>query len=230
MQLARRNFLLSGLMLGSAATAVVLTPTVVKPDPSQRVDYEKIIPTQFGNWRVLPASMGAVVNPQAQEALDRLYSQIVSRVYQDAQTGKTVMLSVAYGEEQNKQSQVHLPEVCYPAQGFQLRGARLELLPTPIGDIPIKRLEASLGARHEPITYWIRLGDNVVRGGLEQKLVTIREGFAGRVADGLLFRISSIDSEVDNAYRLQDRFIQELLTATPPSTRHLLIGRDNGRS
>jgi len=207
---------------------MVLTPTVKKPDPSQRVDYEKIIPTEFGSWRVLPANMGAVVNPQAQEALSRLYSQIVSRVYLDAQTGKTVMLSVAYGEEQNKQSQVHLPEVCYPAQGFQMQGARYEQLPTPIGNIPIKRLEANLGNRHEPITYWIRLGDNVVRGGLEQKLATIREGFAGRVADGLLFRISSIDTEVDRAYRLHDKFIEDMLTATPPDTRHLLIGRNVG--
>mgnify|MGYP000496771242 CR=1 FL=1 len=53
-----------------------------------------------------------------QEMLARLYSQVVSRVYLDSTTGKTVMLSLAYGEEQNKQSQVHLPEVCYPAQGF----------------------------------------------------------------------------------------------------------------
>jgi EpsI family protein len=230
MSIARRSFLLSGLMLGSAAIAVVLTPTVVKLDPSKRVDYEKIIPTQFGSWTLLPANMGAVVNPQAQEALDRLYSQIVSRVYLDAQTGKTVMLSVAYGEEQNKQSQVHLPEVCYPAQGFQMQGARYEQLATPIGNIPIKRLEAHLGARHEPITYWIRLGDSVVRGGLEQKLATIREGFAGRVADGLLFRISSIDKDVGSAYRLQDRFIQDMLAAAQPATRHLLIGRNIDQS
>ncbi len=225
MPIARRNLLLSGLMLGSAATAMVLTPTAVKVDPSQRVDYEKIIPTQFGSWKVLPANMGAVVNPQTEEALARLYSQIVSRVYLDTRSGKTVMLSVAYGEEQNKQSQVHLPEVCYPAQGFQLQRARMDEISVLQIVLPIKRLEARLGNRNEPITYWIRIGNHIVRGGLEQKLTTIREGFSGRVADGILFRVSSIDEDPNKAYAVQDQFIELLLSATEPSVRHLLIGR-----
>lgn len=212
-------------MLASAAGAVILKPVPIKIDPSQRVDYEAIIPERFGTWTVLPANMGAVVNPQAQAELDRLYSQIVSRVYIDATTGKTIMLSVAYGEEQNKQSQVHLPEVCYPAQGFQMRGARNDELAYAQGNLPVKRLEASLGSRHEPITYWIRIGDHLVRGGLEQKITTIREGFAGRVADGILFRVSSIDQDVTQAYALQDRFVTQLLEAVDPSVLHLLIGR-----
>jgi EpsI family protein len=225
MQLARRNFLLSGLMLGSAATALALKPKAISIDPANRVDYEAVIPKAFGTWSLLPANVGGVINPQAQEALDRLYSQIVSRVYRDSETGRTVMLSVAYGEEQNKQSQVHLPEVCYPAQGFQMRHSRNDQLVAQGTEIPIKRLEASLGNRNEPITYWIRIGDQLVRGGLEQKLTTIREGFAGRVADGILFRVSSIDQDAQQAYKLQDRFIEQLLLATDPSMRHMLIGK-----
>lgn len=224
MPLPRRHFLLAALMLGSASAAMVLKPEPVKIDPSRRVDYETIIPASFGTWTLLPASLGAVVNPQAQEMLDRLYSQIVSRVYLDSVTGKTIMLSLAYGEEQNKQSQVHLPEVCYPAQGFQMRRARDEQLKTSHGLLPIKRLEATLGARNEPITYWIRIGDHLVRGGLEQKVTTIREGLAGRVADGILFRVSSIDQDARLAYALQDRFITQLLSAVDPNRRHLLIG------
>ena len=224
MQTTRRNLLLSVLMLGSAATAVVLTPKVVKIDPSQRVDYETVIPDQFGTWVKLPANQGGIVNPQTEEALARLYSQIVSRVYRDSITGKTIMLSLAYGEEQNKQSQVHLPEVCYPAQGFQMRSARNEVLATAVGQIPVKRLEARLGARNEPITYWIRIGDHLVRGGLGQKLTTIREGFAGRVADGILFRISSIAADAPQEYLLHDKFINQLLSAVSPGARSLLIG------
>jgi len=228
MSLRRRNLLLSALMLGSAAGAVMLKPTPVKIDPTQRVDYEAIIPERFSTWTLLPANMGAVVNPQAQEVLDRLYSQIVSRVYRDATTGKTIMLSLAYGEEQNKQSQVHLPEVCYPAQGFQMRNSHNAELTTLEGTLPIKRLEASLGARNEPITYWIRIGNHLVRGGLEQKLTTIKEGFAGRVADGILFRVSSIDQDAKSAYTLQDRFVKQLLAAVEPRLRHLLIGDLSG--
>ncbi|MCW5640843.1 MAG: EpsI family protein [Rhodoferax sp.] len=230
MSFPRRHVLLAALMIGSASAAMVLKPTPVKIDPSQRVDYETIIPMAFGTWTALPSNLGAVVNPQAQEVLDRLYSQIVSRVYLDSVTGKTIMLSLAYGEEQNKQSQVHLPEVCYPAQGFQMRRASDEQLKTDLGVLPIKRLEASLGSRNEPITYWIRIGDHLVRGGYEQKITTIREGFAGRVADGILFRVSSIDQDARQAYALQDRFVTQLLSAVDPKVRHLLIGALAGTS
>lgn len=225
MQLARRNLLLAVLMLGSASAAVVLKPVSLKLDPSQRVNYEHVIPSQFNGWSIVPTGLATVVNPQTQEVLDRLYSQIVTRVYVDTATGKTVMLSLAYGEEQNKQSQVHLPEVCYPAQGFQLKAARKDLLATAFGDIPVKRLEAHLGSRNEPITYWIRIGDHLVRGGLEQKITTIREGFAGRVADGILFRVSSIDDNSTQAYKLHDRFISDMLRATSPEARHFLVGQ-----
>lgn len=224
MQTTRRNLLLSSLMLGSAATAVVLTPKLVKVDPAQRADYETVIPDQFSTWNKMPANHAAIVNPQTEAELARLYSQIVSRVYRDTSTGSTIMLSVAYGEEQNKQSQVHLPEVCYPAQGFQMRGAHNEILTTPVGQVPLRRLEASLGARNEPITYWIRIGDHLVRGGLEQKLTTIREGFAGRVTDGILFRVSSISADAYQAYRMHDLFINQLLSAIGPDARRLLIG------
>ena len=78
-------------------------------------------------------------------------------MYQDQVTGKAIMLSLAYGEEQSKQSQVHLPEVCYPAQGSASSTARRRTSETPVGAIPVKRLEARLGNRNEPITYWIRI-------------------------------------------------------------------------
>lgn len=118
MPIARRNFTLGLLMLSSASAAMVFKPRASVPDPAQRVDYEKLVPSAFGTWRAVQTGVASVVNPQQQAVLDKLYSQIVSRVYVDSITGKMVMLSLAYGERQDKQSQVHLPEVCYPAQGF----------------------------------------------------------------------------------------------------------------
>lgn len=102
--------------------------------------------------------------------------------------------------------------------------ARNDELATHAGILPVKRLEASLGTRNEPITYWIRIGDHLVRGALEQKLTTIREGFAGRVADGILFRVSSIDPVANQAFALQNRFVDDLLSAVNPEARRLLVG------
>ena len=106
-----------------------------------------------------------------------------------------------------------------------MKDARKFDLPFQARAIPAKTLVAVQGRRIEPITYWIRLGDGVVRGGLEQKLKTIQLGMDGKVADGLLFRVSSIDPDVSKALDIQKRFIQELLQATDPAALPLLLGQ-----
>ena len=220
------KYLLIGLALFvAAAGGMALKPTKHTADQGQKIDLEAIIPRNFGTWSLLQTDVVSVINPQQQEVLDRIYSQVVTRSYRDSQTGQIVMLSIAYGEEQSKQSQVHLPEICYPAQGFQITGRTKDVLNTPEEKIPVMRLVAILSARQEPITYWIRLGDQIVRGGLEQKIATVREGLAGRVSDGLLFRISSIETDFTKAYLLHDRFVGDLLRTIPPSSKRLLIGQ-----
>ena len=62
-----------------------------------------------------------MVNPQTQELLDKLYSEVLTRVYVNA-SGYRIMRSLAYGFDQRGAMQAHMPEVCYPAQGFILKG------------------------------------------------------------------------------------------------------------
>jgi EpsI family protein len=222
-----KSIFLLMLMLISAAIALAIKPEPMQLNASQRMDYEYIIPKEFGSWRMLPANSISIVNPQTAANLERLYSQVVTRTYVEALTGKVVMLSVAYGEEQNKQSQVHLPEVCYPAQGFQIISNKNDLLQTSVGAIPVKRVLAKSGTRVEPITYWVRLGNSIVLSRFEQKIMTIKQGLTGQESDGLLFRISTIESDSDNAYQLQDKFVKELLNATKSEFRRLLVGNTN---
>lgn len=47
-----------------------------------------------------------VVNPQTQELLDKLYSQILTRTYVNAK-GYRIMLSLAYGSDQRGALQAH---------------------------------------------------------------------------------------------------------------------------
>lgn len=224
MKASQKGLLLLLLMLASAAIAFFTKPVRIVVGAADRMDYEFIIPQRFGSWRIQTGNSIGVVNPQMKANLDRLYSQIVTRTYQDSLSGKTIMLSVAYGEEQNKQSQVHTPEACYPAQGFEIVSSRKGMMQTSMGAIPVKRVLAKASNRSEPITYWIRLGDSVVRGTFEQKIKTIQLGISGKVSDGLLFRVSSIGGDVEQAYQLQDKFVQELINATAPEFRRLLIG------
>ena len=153
--------ILAVLMLAASVFAITAKPSARATGRPPAIVLETAIPRQFGEWRELPQSAVQVVNPQTQELLDKLYSQTLSRTYINGQ-GQRVMLSLAYGDDQRGGLQAHMPEVCYPAQGFTLHSASEHLVKTPFGDIPGKRLTTSLGSRQEPITYWFALGDRAV--------------------------------------------------------------------
>lgn len=212
------------LMLGAAGLSTALKPVRVPVPEAARPNYEQVIPKQFGTWKQVDDSAITMVNAEQKEVLDSIYSQIVSRRYLDSQTGKVVMLAVAYGEEQTKRSQVHLPEICYPAQGFMIMGKKRQAFTIPNATIPVLALDTVSGLRHEQVSYWIRVGEKIATGALEQKIATIKEGFAGRVADGMLFRVSSIDPDSQEAHQLQQRFVADLLLNVSPADRRLLIG------
>lgn len=182
-----------------------------------------MIPNQFGDWREEPQRISQIINPQTQELLDKLYSQILTRTYVNAE-GYRIMLSLAYGSDQRGALQAHKPEVCYPAQGFKLHNTEVLPLATPIGTIPAQRLFASLGQRQEPVTYWFTMGDKAVQSKLERRLVQLTYGLTGRIPDGLLFRISSIDGDQARANRYHDQFVNQLLQAIPPGDRVRLSG------
>jgi len=135
------------------------------------------------------------------------------------------MLSIAYGADQTRNNQVHKPEVCYPAQGFQLLGTQKDKTHTDSGDIPVMRVLTRQGPRIEPVTYWIRVGDKIVRGALEQNIARLQFGLRGSLPDGLLFRVSTIEGNPQPAYKLHDAFVGDLLKALTPQERFQLGGQ-----
>lgn len=190
------------------------------------VSLETMIPRQFGDWREDTRQSVQVINPQTQELLDKLYSQILTRAYVN-ENGYRIMLSLVYGTDVRGRSslQAHKPEVCYSAQGFNVQRNETAMLSTAFGDsIPVRRLFATMGAREEPLTYWFTVGDTTVQGKFEKRLVDLRYGLTGRIPDGLLFRISSIDGNPARAHELQDHFINQLLQAVTPADRARLTG------
>lgn len=218
----RIAILMAALMFSASVGAIALRPDQKVADISG-ISLEKMIPKQFGEWREETQGGLQVVNPQTQALLDKLYSQILTRMYVN-KDGYRVMLSLAYGSDQRGALQAHKPEVCYPAQGFTLHSTKAAPLTTPFGDIPAQRLYTTLGPRQEPVTYWFTVGDEAVQGKLQKRLVDLRYGLTGQIPDGLLFRISSIDGNQTRANQLQDQFVNQLLQAIPPADRKRLSG------
>lgn len=219
----RTALLIAGLMFAASIGAIVVRPTLKASDLGQAVSLEAMVPKRFGNWHEDQQRYVQVVNPQTKELLDKLYSEILSRVYVNSD-GYRIMLSLAYGSDQRGSLQAHKPEVCYPAQGFQLMKNQAGVLSTSYGDIPVRRLYTTMRTRHEPVTYWFTVGDRAIEGKLQKRLVELSFGLTGRIPDGMLFRISSIDPDESRAYRQHDDFVKELLGAVSPAARKRLSG------
>jgi len=135
-----------------------------------------------------------------------------------------MMLTVAYGGDQSDALKAHRQEVCYSAQGFRVGGLEHGRLAAAGREIPVTRFVAVRGARSEPVTYWFTMGDRVVLGRLERLRVQLAAGFAGRIPDGMLVRVSSLSQDPRAAYAAQQRFVQGLLGAIPESTVARLAG------
>jgi len=217
------SIILGILMVSSGALTLALTPTNKIADLQERIDLEIMIPVRFGDWKVDESIIPLQVDAETQAMLDKIYNNTLSRTYVNS-LGERVMLSVAYGGDQSDNLSVHKPEVCYYAQGFEIMKMFADELLTQYGTLPIKRLMAVKGNRNEPITYWVTVGNKAVLPGLDQKLQQLRYGLTGSVPDGILVRVSSIDSDRDKAYLLQTIFIKDLLSTVDDKERTRLIG------
>lgn len=226
MKIINFRYLIIGLtMLAAAGLAVAITPREKIADHGPKVDLETMIPKQFGEWRQDESVTQPLVNPQQEKVIKATYQQTLSRTYVDQQ-GQRVMLSLAYGGSHGEGMQTHRPEVCYPAQGFNVdKTLPSQTLQTSYGNIPVKRLVASHGQRVEPITYWVVVGDMATEFGTRMKLTQIRYNITGVIPDGMLVRISSIDRNESGAFNVQEKFILDMLASLSEPHRIRVMGK-----
>lgn len=214
------------LMWSSVAIGEWMKPHKYWTDISGKPSYEALIPATFGNWKRLPSASGRVVSPAQEEYLLSLYSEIYAHSYLHTPTGRVLMLSIAYGEDQTNDSQIHTPDACYPSQGFRIESREEVNLQTRYGNIKAVRLNTSMGAqRKEPLTYFIRVGDTIVRGSKERNLQRLSMALRGYRVDGMLFRVSEVTTSKES-HELQRDFIADLLRYLPPKDARFIVGDD----
>ncbi len=219
-----RALFFAAAMAGASLLAVAMQPREYLADRMAPQRLSQLIPERFGDWVVDPAVLPIPPSPDLQRVLDATYDETLARTYRHA-GGARVMLSLAYARNQHKGMNTHRPEICYPGQGFNIvRGIGDAQLGFAGRAIPVKRLVAALGARNEPITYWLMVGQRITEFGYAQRRVTIAHGLRGEVPDGVLVRVSSIDSDNAAAFMLQERFVQDLLASLSEAQRARLLG------
>lgn len=224
----RRQWLLALAMMGTAAASQWATPRRYSAQEDPLPSLGSLLPPRLGTWIGEDASRLQLVSPDVQAVLQRLYQQTLARLYRHPEHGM-VMLAAAYGGDQSDATRVHRPEVCYPAQGFTVTHPFTHVM--RLGrdgsavDLPVQRLVARLGSRHEPVSYWINVGGTVVTSGTQQKLAQMAHGLRGVVPDGLLVRVSTLDRQTDRAWSVHATFIAALHRGVSESHRARVFGK-----
>jgi EpsI family protein len=214
-------------MLLAAGLAVLMVPNQKLAEERPKIDLEQIVPKQFGNWKLDETIVPIQVNPEVQEKLNKIYSQTLARTYVNDK-GVRVMLSIAYGSDQSDGMQLHRPEACYPAQGFEIVDKTRGVIEVEKRQVPYKRLLTRQGERVEPLTYWVVIGDEATRGDSDRKFARILLGLTGKIADGVLVRVSSINKNVADAYETQEAFIKSLASSLDERSQNIILGGVNG--
>jgi EpsI family protein len=224
----------SAIHAGLAALLIVLVSTVsyamktksVLIDGKAEPDYANLMPAEFGEWRLVPQIR--LVVPVEDDALaNRIYSQMIGRAYVD-RSGNTVMLLMAYGPKQIDKLQLHRPEICYVAEGFRvsaLQPAQVEVEPGR-PHLNVSKLIARRENRVERITYWMRVGDDVVSTVFRRQLTSLRYGLQGLIPDGVLIRVSTINMEEGSSNEVHARFLRDMLVSVRQADlRHFVGGQ-----
>lgn len=220
LSLSRRKFAL-GLAFASVAGVAAAR------QPSQTLDYlgkdklEKVIPERFGDWSFVTTS-GLVVPPEDQ--LSRaIYSQLLTRVY-SSKDGTPVMLLVAQSATQTGILQIHRPEFCYTAGGYQLSASSPHPVPLQGKQLPALSIAATRDARTEQIVYWTRIGDHLPVSWTQQRLAVATDNLRGLIPDAVMVRASTYGHDEKAALEVIDSFLSSLIAALPPQTRRVLVG------
>jgi len=221
--IGRRDLILGASCLLAAGAAYQLTPrrhlSLLGPRKM-----EAVIPTAFGAW----TSQGDadLVKPVAEGSLAaKLYSQSISRVYSHASGREDVMVLIAYGDNQSDLLQLHRPEACYPAVGFNLVLNTPTTVPLGHGAmLPGRRVTAERSERRENIVYWTRLGEYLPTDGTAQGKARLETAMQGYIADGVLIRCSKLGPDDATAFQQLNGFIAEMVNAVASANRPALVG------
>jgi EpsI family protein len=215
----RRKFLL-GLLFCSAAGLAFWRQPSVRLDYLGRQKLEDLVPKTIGRWKFVTAS-GLVVPPEDQLS-DAIYSQLLTRVYSDG-ANPPVMLLVAQSASQTGFLQIHRPETCYTAGGYQI--SPITPRPIPLGSkvLMANGMEASNGGNTEHVVYWTRVGNDLPRTWRDQKIATAEQNLKGIIPDAILVRISSTTPDAKAARAAIDEFTRTMLASIPPDRRSVFV-------
>jgi EpsI family protein len=220
------------LFAGVACIGAALLARQLKPHHYvsllQSAKLDELIPRSFGAWTSEDVGDPLALNGPGTLS-SKLYNQLVTRAYTDGAGGHQVLMLLAHGERQSDELQLHRPEVCYPAFGYALlRNEPMQLRLADDVTVPARRLIAKSSSHEESVVYWSRLGEFFPIDASEQRADRFKNAVAGLIPDGILCRFSTGDESAKGWTGLEE-FVHDLITATKPAGRRVLVGSERAR-
>ena len=131
-------------------------------------------------------------------------------------------LLIAQSAGQSGILQIHRPEFCYPAGGFELSPIVPVSLPVGQRTIQVNKLTATLPGRPEQIIYWTRVGRQMPMSWAEQRMAVAADNLRGYIPDAVLTRISTVDANREAAFIRLAAFAEAML-AGMKANRNMLV-------
>lgn len=220
-RLSRRKMLVGLGMVAASATAFARTPVPNNPK-LPKAKFEELIPDAVGPWKF--ATTSGVVLPPPDALSDRLYDNLVTRIYSDP-ADRVVMFLAAYNNRQDGVLQIHRPEICYPAGGFDLSPTRPTEIRLATGlTLPGSSFLATARNREETVLYWTRVGSEFPQRWSQQRLAVITANLGGVIPDGLLFRVSTFGGDMGRELAMLEDFTRQFVEASPEQLRSVMLG------
>ncbi len=224
-----KTYALGAFMLIAMFLAVVMRPDYENVDDSEKVVLEEIIPEKFGQWSELKTNqisqVDLLVNREGEATTDSPYDDVLMKTYINLD-GEQIMLALAYGKTQKQEVKIHRPELCYQAQGFDVKSLSNISLNILGNEIPAKQMTADTLQRDEKVLYWIRIGDTISQSPWQTRWSIFQQGLKGEIADGMLIRTSQTftgDYDEESSLQLQKQFLNDLMSSLPESQRALFL-------
>ncbi len=168
-------------------------------------------------------SSGLVVPPEDQLA-QALYSQLLTRVYA-SESGSPIMLLVAQSGSQTGILQIHRPEFCYTAGGYELSPSTPHKVALPQNTtLPALSISATMRGTTEQIVYWTRVGEHLPQSWTQQRLAVAMDNLRGIIPDAVMVRVSTYGNDKAAALAEIDDFIRTMIGSVAPSARRVFIG------
>lgn len=217
---SRRDFVVGAALASVSAAGYAAQPKIVNPRIAS-AKFRSWIPERVGPW-VLEGTSGVILPPPDAMA-DRLYDNLATRVYSGPGEAN-VMMVIAYNYMQDGVVQLHRPEFCYQAGGFQLAPTVPIAVTLKDGrSIPASTFVATNANRTEQVLFITRLGASFPTSWGEQRASVLWANLNGEIPDGTLFRVSILDADRERGLEVLRDFVSEFVQGAPPALKHILV-------